>query len=205
MNNLIHKKNYATFLFKADKTQYCSSFLAEFLAFIKSQKISLPFTFSYVGDETNLLPEISLNENIMIDFSTNSLTNEKINQFEEYLNLTQNFYVNKLYEKLTERDVKTSEATPEMKKIASLIKALTRDSEYIFLENPEKDLSENIRILFYKALQTHLENKQINAFIYTQNEEMWLPDCAFTVSRNKYFQFHIESTIVDTIPTRKVA
>jgi hypothetical protein len=127
-----------------------------------------------------------------------------MNQFEEHLNLRQNYYAKKLYNKLTERDIPAHAATLEMKRLTSLIKVLVSDSEYIFLENPEKDLTENIRILFNKALEIKLEHKQINAFIYTDHEELWKPQCSFIVSRNKYFQFHIESTIVDE-ETKKTA
>lgn len=196
MKETAYTKNYATFLFKKDENTYRSSYLSEFMAFIKAQGIAQPFSFSYVGDETNLVPSLTLNENILMDFSPHSLTNEKIYQFEDFLNLKQNVYIKKLYDKLTERDIEAVNCTPEMKKIASLIKALISETEYIFLENPERNLTENIRILFHKALKSHLEHKEINAFIYTSNEEAWLSQSSFTVTRNKHFQFHIESIIV---------
>ena len=198
MNAATFEKNYATFLFTKDPEHYRSSWLSEFIAFIKAQHITLPFTFSYVGDETNLVPNLTLLENILMDFSPHSLTNEKLNQFEEFLNQKHNIYVKKLYDKLTERDTPAVLATFEMKKLASLIKALISDSEYLFLENPEKHLNENIRILFHKALEVNLEFKQINAFIYADNPEIWKEWCSFTVSRNKHFQFHIESIIVES-------
>lgn len=204
MNKFEHDKNYAKFLFRKDPNCDHSSYLSEFMAFIKSQKITSPFTFAYVGDETNLMPNLTLNENILMNFSPRSLTTEKENQFEEYLNLKQNYYIKKLYNKLIDKDLIVHAANPEMKKIASLIKALITDSEYIFLENPEKDLSENIRILFTKALNTHLELNEINAFIYSSNEELWKPHCSHSVARNKYFQFHIESITVDKT-TKKTA
>lgn len=204
MNKFDHNKNYAKFLFLKDPNCDHSSHLSEFIAFIKSQKISSPFTFAYVGDQTNLMPNLTLNENILMNFSPRSLTTGKENQFEEYLDLKQNSYIKKLYGKLTDKNLIAQSAPLEMRKIASLIKALTADSEYIFLENPEKELSENVRILFTKALNTHLELNEINAFIYTSNPELWKPHCSHTVSRNNYFQFHIESIIVDKT-TKKTA
>ena len=205
MDKFVHDKNYAKFLFLKDPNCEHSSYLSEFISFIKSQKIMSPFVFSYVGDETNLLPALTLNENILMNFSPRSLTTEKDNQFEEFLSHKENYYIKKLYDKLGEREVLASVASPEMKKLTSLIKALTTESEYIFLENPEKDLSENIRILFSKALDIHLEQYEINAFIYSSNQEMWKSHCSHSVYRNKYFQFQIESITVDKVKKKTAA
>jgi ABC-type multidrug transport system ATPase subunit len=205
MNKFEHDKNYAKFLFLKDQNCEHSSYLSEFIAFIKSQKITSPFIFSYVGDETNLLPALTLSENILMNFSPQSLTTDKENQFEEFLNHKKNYYIKKLFDKLVERDVLASFATPEMRKLAALIKALSADSEYIFLENPELDLSENIRILFTKALDTYLEQNQINAFIYSSTPELWKSNCSHTVNRNKYFQFQIESITVNKTKKKTAA
>jgi hypothetical protein len=151
------------------------------------------------------MPNLSLNENILMNFSPRSLTAEKENQFEDFLAQRSNIYIKKLYDKLADKDIAAHLAAPEMIKLASLIKVLTTDCDYIFLENPEKDLSENIRILFIKALEIHLEEKEINAFFYSSsNEELWNPHCSYAVSRNKYFQFQLESINVDGI-TKKTA
>lgn len=205
MNNFEYDKNYAKFLFLKDPNYDHASYLSEFIAFIKSQKIPFPFSFSYVGGETNLMPNLTLNENILMNYSPHSLTTDKEHQFQEFLNLKENYYIKKLYDKLSEKHLAAHLAQPEMKKIASLIKALTTESEYIFLENPEKDLSENIRILFSKALDTHLEKNQINAFIYSSNSELWVSQCSHSVSRNKYFQFHIESINLDKTTNKTAA
>jgi ABC-type multidrug transport system ATPase subunit len=198
MEKFLLDQNCVTLLFLENQNGVHSSYLSEFISFIKSQKVTMPFTFSYVGDQTNLMSTLTLNENILLNFTPKSLTTEKENQFEDYLNQKQNIYIKKLYEKLTERDIPTHAAIPEMKKLASLIKALTTESEYLFLENPEKDLSENLRILFTMALETHREHKKINTFYFSQyNEDLWKTHCTHTVSRNKYFQFQLESIIVD--------
>jgi ABC-type multidrug transport system ATPase subunit len=198
MNELKYTKNINSYLFLNDPSCGHSSYLSEFIAFIKSQHSATPVNFSYVGDETNLMPKLTLNQNILMNFSPISLTNEKVKQFEDYLTHNQNAYIKKLYDKLIDRDIVTQNAGPEMKKLTSLIKALITESDYIFLENPENDLSENIRILFNKALETHIQLKNIKTFIYSSTgEESWKPYCMYTVSRNKYFQFHLESIIVD--------
>ncbi len=191
-------KNYCSFLFMNDGHSVQSSYLSEFIAFIKSKKISSTFSFAYVGHETNLIPHLTLNENILMNFIPHSLTTDKLNQFEEFLSSENNYYLKKLYDKIIDKELLACHSTPETQKLTSLVKALTSDADYLFLENPERYLSENIRILFNKALQVHLKTREISAFFFCNaNEELWKPQCSFTVSRNKYFQFQLESINVD--------
>ena len=179
---------------------YCAqtSYLSIFVSYIKSQKMPGPYSFSYVGESANLLPNLTLNENIFMDFSPNSLTNDKENQFHEFLTLKQNIHIKSLYDHLQEKNILASLAHDEMKKLTTLIKVLINAGQYIFLDKADKDLSDKMRILFKDALNIHLKSKQISTLIYTENKTFWLPQITHIVSRNKDFQFHTESIILES-------
>jgi ABC-type multidrug transport system ATPase subunit len=79
-----------------------------------------------------------------------------------------------------------------MNKVASLIKALLNEGQFLFLEEPENHLEQETLKLFSDALKAQLEEKEVNIFIYSKNSDFWKPHAHKSVSRNKDFSFKIE-------------
>lgn len=163
--------------------------LGEFLSFLKFHKVALPYKFSFVSSEASLIPEMSLNQNLLIDFSPNSLTESKEVQFQDFLKLPENASLEKLYKTIELPHMLPGQSDAQMKKVCSLIKSLLCEGQFIFLEEPELDLAPETLSLFIDALKNHAEQRQVNVFIYSQNLPMWTPHSQKMVERMKDFTF----------------
>ena len=97
-----------------------------------------------------------------------------------------------LFNKITLPHELPNQANAQMNKIASLIKALLNEGQFLFLEEPENHLEEETLVLFSDALKSQLEDKEVNIFIYSKNAEFWKPHAHKSISRNLDFSFKIE-------------
>ena len=166
-----------------------SSKLNEFLSFLKFHKVNLPYKFSFVSTSASLIPEMTLNQNILIDFTPDSLTESKEVQFQDFLKDQNNRALESLYHKVSLPHEFPANSSAQMKKISSLIKSLLSDGQFIFLEEPEVDLEAATLELFISALKMHIKNHRMNVFIYSKNLAMWMPHSHKMVERTRDFSF----------------
>lgn len=164
----------------------------EFVAFLKYFQIPSPYKFTTISGELNLISDLSLKENILMNFNSDSLTSSKNHQFDEIIAGIQNPYIAPLLQYFHEGDLKPNEASKEAIKCAELLRALLSDSHFIFMESPEKDLSYQLFSIFLKALKHHCKDKVVNVFISSPNPELWLNEAHFMIKRNEKFQFVVE-------------
>ncbi|MBY0413068.1 MAG: hypothetical protein K2Q18_02830, partial [Bdellovibrionales bacterium] len=157
MNKIHFEDNFEIYLFNYPYESMSSSKLNEFLAFLKFHKVGHPYKFSFVSEEASLIPELTLNQNILIDFSPNSLTESKEVQFQDFLKAPENSALEKLFHTLELPHELPSQSNAQMKKICSLIKSLLYDGEFIFLEAPEADLDPEVFQLFIGALKERVK------------------------------------------------
>jgi ABC-type lipoprotein export system ATPase subunit len=169
--------------------------LNEFLSFLKFNKVNLPYKFSYVCRSDGLIPEMTLNENILMDFSPDSLTAARGFQFQEFLKEQPNKDLERLYQTLTLPHELPEHSNAQMRKVTSLIKALISEAQFIFLEEPEKDLDEESTQLFIEALKDHIARHKQNVFIYTNQLNLWKDHGHQLVIREKDYSFSIKSII----------
>ncbi len=165
----------------------------EFISFLKYYKVLAPFRFNAISSDSNLIHALSLKENILMDFSSDSLTSSKDYQFEEILAKHKNPHLKELLTHMNEADLKPNEASAEAIKSAQIIKALISDSQYLFMETPEKDLSYQQFCHFLDAVKFHCQHHQVNIFISSPHPEMWARECQFYIQRNSQFGFEITS------------
>lgn len=191
MNKINFEDYFEIYLFNYPNKTESSTKLSEFLSFLKFNKASLPYKFSFVSREASLIPEMTLNQNLLIDFSPNSLTESKEVQFQDFLKLPENVAFEKLYKTMELPHVYPEHSDAQMKKVCTLIKALLCEGQFIFLEEPEVDLSPMTLSLFIIALKEHVRQHQVNVFIYSQNLAMWSPHSQKMVQRNKDFSFQV--------------
>ena len=191
MTRINFDDNYHIYLFAGLETLNSSSKLNEFLSFLKFQKVNLPFKFSFVSSTASLIPEMTLNENILIDFTANSLTESKVNQFQEFLKLQGNRSLESLYQTIILPNEFPAQSDAQMNKVCSLIKSLLFEGQFIFLEEPETDLDPETLKLFTLALKEHLQGRALNVFIYTKNLPLWLPHAQLLVERTKNYAFTV--------------
>lgn len=184
------EETFKIYLFTEKLDENNFSKLSEFLSFLKFNKINLPYKFSYVsrGSE-GLIPELTLNENILMDFSPDSLTASKEVQFQEFLNEDSNVHLKDLYQKIIFHHEMPVSASAQMKKISSLFKSLIFEGQFIFLEEPEIDLDNESTKLFISALKDQMIRNKQNVFVFSQNLELWMPHVDIQVKREKDFSF----------------
>lgn len=189
MTRINFEDNFEIYLFTNPNETVSSSKLNEFLAFLKFHKIGHPYKFSFVSGTASLIPEMSLNQNILIDFTPNSLTESKESQFQDFLKTDGHRALEDLYSTLELPNELPSHSNAQMKKVCSLIKSLLYEGEFIFLEEPEIDLEPETLKLFIKALKERVQDRHINVFLYSKNPMMWMPHSHKTVQRAPDYNF----------------
>lgn len=163
----------------------------EFLSFLKYFKIPKPYKFATISTEHNLISGLTLKENVLMNLNSDSLTTAKDHEFEEILAFQKNPHLKEILEQFTKGDFKPSEASHEAIKCAQLLGAMLSDAQFIFMENPEKDLSFKIFSMFLKALKHHCADKNVNVFISSANPELWIPEAQFYIQRDDQLGFTI--------------
>jgi hypothetical protein len=191
MSKINFEENFEIYLFNDQATVQSSSRLNDFLAFLKFHKVGHPYKFSFVSEVASLIPEMTLNQNILIDFSPNSLTESKEVQFQDFLKISQNRALEELYYTLELPHELPEQSNAQMKKVCSLIKSLLYEGEFIFFEAPETDLTKDTLKLFINALKERVMGRKINVLISSKTPEMWIPHAHFTVERSPDFSFLI--------------
>ncbi len=192
--------SFKIYLFTGKLEENNFSKLSEFLSFLKFNKINLPYKFSYVSrNAEGLIPELSLNENILMDFSPDSLTASKEVQFQEFLNEDHNAHLKELYQKIVFHHEVPDNADAQMKKVSSLIKSLIFEGQFIFLEEPEIDLDPESTKLFISALKDLMIRNKQNVFIFSHKLDLWISHVDIHVKREQDFSFSTEEISKDIL------
>lgn len=189
MTKVNFEETFEIYLFTENGAENNFSKLNEFLSFLKYSRANLPYKFSYVSRGDGLIPELTLNENILMNFSPDSLTAAREFQFQEFLKEQPNRDLEKLYQKIGVPDELPSRADAQMRKISSLIKSLIFEGQFIFLEEPEKDLDEECISLFISSLKDHIARNKQNVFIFSHQLNLWMPHIHQHVKREKDLSF----------------
>jgi hypothetical protein len=202
MSKINFEENFEIYLFDDQKNLQSSSKLNDFLAFLKFHKVGHPYKFSFVSKIASLIPEMTLNQNILIDFSPNSLTESKEVQFQDFLKLPENSALEELYYTLQLPHELPEQSDAQMKKVCSLIKSLLYEGEFIFLEAPETDLSPETLKLFIAALKERMNGRKINGLISSNTPGTWMTHAQYTVDRSPDYSFLI-TPLARVIPVGK--
>lgn len=192
MTKVNFEESFEIYLFTESGPENNFSKLNEFLSFLKYNRGNLPCKFSYVSRGDCLIPELTLNENILMDFSPNSLTAGREFQFQDFLKDQPNRDLEKLYQKIGVPHELPQHSDAQMRKLSSLIKSLISEGQFIFLEEPEKDLDEECISLFINCLKDHISRNKQNVFIFSHHLNLWMPHIQQRVKREKDFSFSTE-------------
>jgi ABC-type lipoprotein export system ATPase subunit len=192
------EESFEIYLFTNIQKEDHSSKLNEFLSFLKYKVGNHSYKFSYVSRGDGLIPELTLNENILMNFSPNSLTEGREFQFQEFLKEQPNRSLKRLYQKIGLPHELPLHTDAQMKKVCSLMKSLIFEGQFIFLEEPEIDLDDECLALFISSLKNHMKLHKQNVFIFSEDLELWMPHVHQHVKREKDFSFSTEKVIVKT-------
>ena len=191
MSKANFEETFEIYLFTEDSVDDNYSKLSEFISYLKFNKVNLPYKFSYVGRGDALIPELTLNENILMDFTPNSLTASKEIQFQEFLEEQQNKHLLNLYQKIASAHILPTNSDAQMRKVSSLIKSLIFEGQFIFLEDPETGLDQETLALFIDGLRAQITQHKQNVFIFSRHTDLWMPHADRHVKREKDYSFSI--------------
>jgi ABC-type lipoprotein export system ATPase subunit len=152
-----------------------------------------PYKFSYVGKQGNLIPELTLKQNLLLDYTGESLSEEKEVHFKKNLKELPNVQMETIYNMIIALSEFPKNATSEEIKLISLLKALLSNSPYIFLECPEEELSEKSFHKFQEALFNQIQTSKQTVFLITKKENNWSKYISKIITRNKDLTFNTES------------
>ncbi len=158
MDNLYIGPGDILILSQKNSNNYCR--LNTFLTILKSLKERGPYNFSYSSSQGSLINSLTISENIVMDSISKS--HFDINNFnlKTYIEQLINIAIIQLFNSITLPDLYPEKSNPEVIKIACLIKTLISTSKYIFLDHPEKYITEKnmtplISALKYEALNNN--------------------------------------------------
>lgn len=166
-----------------------STKLNEFINYLKFNRVAAPFQFSYVSTKGDLISELTLNQNILLEYTSPSLTEEKEGHLRKFFKERPNLHLEALYNMISNIDEYPSEAGPEENKITALLKAFIANKPFIFLEYPEAELSPKAQKLLQKAIELQAKNLRQNIFIVTKQEQNWSKYISKIVERTESFSF----------------
>ncbi|MCO4792620.1 MAG: ATP-binding protein [Bacteriovoracaceae bacterium] len=182
-------------LFKNEENRYGHSQLKNFLSFLSSNGIRRPYKFAYIESEGPLIPKLSLRENIHLDSVQMSLSNTKEMELQNLLKKIGNEYLLELFTKINDLESKSSQVNDQTRKVAALIKGLIQEADYLFLERPEKHLSDDNLKLFVKALNYQSQTNGQVIFISSPSLLFWQGKVTKIITRGAKKEFLVTPVI----------
>lgn len=175
-------------LFTADRddpARHAPNALREFLRFLKisGQKGRAEFTFAGRGE--SLHRSLSIKENYMLDSIPTSLIKKKEDNFTELAESLANSFLKSLVEATEPLDRKLLALERSEKKLVSVVKALLGQSEFIFLDCPEQDMSPEHLDAIKSALSFEAAENGRKVYIRAANSEVWLDIATHFVCRDQ--------------------
>jgi hypothetical protein len=181
--------------FKSDPEKYTSSQLKNFIHFLNSNGIKRPYKFSHIEGEGALIPTLSIRENIHLDSVPNQLSTSKDIHLSKLLEKTGNAYLIKMFNFIPELDNFPEQVCERTRKLASLIKGMIQEADYLFLEKPELCLNNEHLELFIKAI--HYQSRTLGQiiFVHSKDEKFWQTHINKIVTRGEKNEFLVTPVI----------
>jgi ABC-type lipoprotein export system ATPase subunit len=192
-NNQLHKSDII--FFRSDPSKYTSSQLKNFIHFLNSNGIKRPYKFSNIEGEGALIPNLSIRENIHLDSVPNQLSTSKDIHLSKLLEKTGNSHLLEMFNFIPELDNYPEKVNEQVKKLASLIKGMIQEADYLFLEKPEMYLEEKHLDLFLKAIHYQAKSLGQIVFVHSQDEKFWRSHISKIVTRGDKNEFLVTPVI----------
>ncbi|TNF27660.1 MAG: hypothetical protein EP319_10900 [Deltaproteobacteria bacterium] len=182
-------------LFKNEENRYGHSQLKNFLSFLSSNGVKRPYKFAYIESEGPLISNMSLRENIHLDSVPLSLSTTKEMELKNLLSKIGNNDLLELFAKIDNLEIKVSEVCDQTRKMAALIKGLIQEADFLFLEAPEKHLTEENLRLFVNALNYQVQENGQMVFISSPATLFWQGKVSKIITRGPKKEFLITPVI----------
>lgn len=182
-------------LFKNEENRYGHSQLKNFLSFLSSNGVKRPYKFAYIESEGPLISNMSLRENIHLDSVPLSLSTTKEMELKNLLSKIGNDDLLELFAKIDNLEIKVSEVSDQTRKMAALIKGLIQEADFLFLESPEKHLTDEGLRLFVNALNYQVQENGQMVFISSPATLFWQGKVSKIITRGPKKEFLITPVI----------
>lgn len=163
--------------------------LKDFLSFLKLYRRPSPFRFSHVETSGPLIENLTLQENLLLHVTGNEIKDETT-QILHLIEHTGNPHLMSFYNKIRLKNSMPIEVDDETRKAMALVKALIQDTDFLFLENPEKFLGKEMLNLFVQALVYKTATTGQIVVIRTRFKNIWGPHFTKRIYRDEknFFQ-----------------
>ena len=165
---VINKKIYL-FELKANKND-----LKEFIYFLKFKGSTGVIDFTYSGGLHSFHKDTTLKDNFIIDSVPKSLIKNKDDNFRARIKKLKNKSINNLISYLEPIERPIFKFSDEELLLASIVKSLLSESQYIFLSFPEMGLSHNIVEQIKKSIDFEATHNNRSIFINSKHTLKWL-------------------------------
>jgi ABC-type multidrug transport system ATPase subunit len=164
--------------------------LKKFTNLIKFTTKKKTFKFSFSNGSGSLHKNITIRENLDLEAIPTSISlNDKLQTKEIIANIS-NPHLQKMISRICPLERLPAQLNPEEFKLASLVKGILSQTDYLFLDSPDRSLSATNLELVKKCLQYEANNRQRIIIISPINESHWI-DIANKVITKSGFSYEI--------------
>jgi ABC-type sugar transport system ATPase subunit len=170
----------------------CLSSFVNYMNLIYKKKT---LNFSYASKDGSLIKNISLINNMLLEVETNPFVKIDENYLYNILIKKENDPLLLLYRRIKKPMSRPSSISKEVYKLTSLIRAIIKDSDILFLDSPEEHLSQKAIALLKNAIYVEAKRNKKIVFIKTDKQPIWYSIMNKTLIKNemnKYFMQLIE-------------
>lgn len=153
---------------------FSSNALKDFINFIKLNRGKKLIDFCYSCDTDSLHTALTIKENFILDAVPKSLIRDGEDNLKQFLKTLKNPYLKELVLELGDLSRPIKDLVLDELKLASVIKSLLSQSEYIFFLNPAFGLHDRTITKIKHAIEFEAFQRNRKIFIKAQNRDNWL-------------------------------
>ena len=140
------------------------------LNFLKSQKVSKPYKFSYSTSKGVLIDNLNLKDNLKLENLGHQQSNLNI---QSHLDCLKNIYLNELFKKIGPLELLPEQVDAQTQKLTSLVKCFLAKADYLFFEYPEHNLDHQNLVCLAKAMQGLIQARPKNCLVFSDKISFW--------------------------------
>lgn len=158
--------------------------LKEFIYYLRYSGVKGVIDFAYSAHMDSIHPSLSIKDNFILDSVPTSLIKNKEDNFRFRLEELKNRSLVDLIMTLEPIERNASELDPEQIKLASILKSLLAQTDYIFLEKPDEGLSVETLAKIKECLSYEVKNNNRKVFIKPANTDAWIDVATDIITKN---------------------
>lgn len=158
--------------------------LKKFYGLIKYLKGKGNFKFAFSNGNGSLHKNITIIENLDLEAIPTSISLNTKLKTKDIINSIENEFLQRLIARVCPLERTTSQLNPEEMKLASLIKGIISQTEYLFLDSPSKGLSESNLNIVKKCLLFEATVKGRIIIISDDDNAKWMDIANKLITKN---------------------